>query len=151
VDRRAFIVGVIGVLAAPSALEAQGGRLYRVGVILPGGPYWLAVEGLREGLAKLGFEEGKPFTLQVREAKGDLKVVEAAARELERANVDVLYSVATSVTVVVKRATERVPIVFYAGSDPVASAWSRTSGNREVDSPARTAGSRILARSGLRF
>ena len=39
---------------------------------------------------------------------------------LEKEKVDVIYSVTTSVTIEVKRGTERVPIVFYAGFDPVA-------------------------------
>ena len=60
------------------------------------------------------------MVLHVHDAKGDLKAVEAAARGLEGEKVDVMYAVATSVTVVVKRVTTRVPIVFYAGSDPVA-------------------------------
>jgi putative ABC transport system substrate-binding protein len=121
VDRRAFL-GIVagGLLAAPLAVGAQQARVHRVGVILQGGPYMLAVDGLREGLGKLGFEEGKEFVLHVRDAGGDITRVEAAARELELDNVDMIYSVATSVTVIVKRATQKVPIVFYAGTDPVA-------------------------------
>jgi putative tryptophan/tyrosine transport system substrate-binding protein len=117
-DRRAFL-GSLGLLAAPLAAEAQGPRVYRVGVILQGGPYFAAIEGLRDGLRELGFEEGKQFVLDVRDTKGNLKAVETAARSLEAAKADLIYSVATSVTLAVKRATTSVPIVFYAGSDPV--------------------------------
>jgi putative tryptophan/tyrosine transport system substrate-binding protein len=106
-------------LAAPLAAEAQQARLYRVGVILQGGPYSGAVDGLRKGLAELGLEEGKQFILHVREGKGDLKAVEQAAGNLEQEKVDLIYAVGTSVTLAVKRATKTVPIVFYAGSDPV--------------------------------
>jgi putative ABC transport system substrate-binding protein len=109
-----------GLLAAPLAAEAQQARVYRVGVVLQGGPYLGAVDGLRKGLAELGLEEGKQFVFHVREGKGDLKAVEEAAGDLEREKVDLIYSVATSVTLAVKRATKTVPIVFYAGSDPVA-------------------------------
>lgn len=105
-------------LAGPSPSEAQSPRVYRVGAILHGGSYLLALDGLREGLRELGFEEGKHFVLQVRDTHGDLKLVETVARALEQDNVDLIYTVATSVTVAAKRATRRVPIVFYAGGDP---------------------------------
>jgi putative ABC transport system substrate-binding protein len=100
--------------------EAQQVRVYRVGVILQGGPYYAAIDGLRDGLKEVGLEDGKQLILDVRDVKGDPKAVETAARGLEREKVDLIYSVATSVTLAVKRATERVPIVFYAGADPVA-------------------------------
>jgi putative ABC transport system substrate-binding protein len=122
--RRALtLAGVLALalLAAALAAEAQPARIYRVGVVLLGGPYSLVVDGLREGLKELGFEEGNQFTFDVRDTKGDIKAVEAAARDMERASVELIYSVATSVTVATKRSTTRVPIVFYAGSDPVAS------------------------------
>jgi len=111
----------LALLAAPVAVEAQQARVYRVGVVLQGGQYSAAVDGLRDGLKDLGLEEGKQVVLHVHDTRGDLKAVEAAARSLEGEKVDVIYAVATSVTVVVKRVTKRVPIVFYAGTDPVAS------------------------------
>jgi putative ABC transport system substrate-binding protein len=55
----------------------------------------------------------------VRDAKGDLKSVETVARGPEEEHVDLIYSLATSVTLAVKQVTKRVPIVFYAGTDPV--------------------------------
>jgi putative ABC transport system substrate-binding protein len=116
----ASLLAMLVLLAWASLGDAQHTRIYRVGVISQGGPFALAVDGLREGLAELGFEEGKHFVLQVRDAKGDLKAVETAARELERDNVDLIYTLAASVTLATKRATSRVPIVFYAGSDPQA-------------------------------
>src|SRR5262249_47176813 len=58
--------------------------------------------------------------IDVRDTKGDLKVVEAAARRLEEQKVDLIYTVGTSVSVAAKRATSAAPIVFYAGTDPVA-------------------------------
>ena len=114
------VVFLFSVLAAPFAVEAQQARVYRVGVILQGGSYYEAIDGLRDGLRDLGLQEGKQFVLHVRDGKGDLKVVEAAARNLEQEKVDLIYALATSVTVAVKRATKNVPIVFYVGSDPVA-------------------------------
>jgi putative tryptophan/tyrosine transport system substrate-binding protein len=120
-DRRAFLGTVAGgLLASPLAAEAQQARVYRVGVVLHGGPYLGAVDGLRKGLAELGLDEGKQLILHVRDGKGDLKAVEQAARDLEREKVDLIYAVTTSAALAVKRVTKTVPIVFYAGTDPVA-------------------------------
>jgi putative ABC transport system substrate-binding protein len=119
-DRRAFLGTLAGGrLAAPLAAEAQQARVYRVGVVLQGGPYLGAVDGLRKGLAELGLEEGKQLILHVRDGKGDLKAVEQAAGDLEREKVDLIYSLGTRATLMVKRSTKTVPIVFNAGSDPV--------------------------------
>jgi putative ABC transport system substrate-binding protein len=110
----------LALLAASLAAPAQEARIYRVGIVVQGGPYLGAIDGLRDGLRELGLEEGKELILHVRDVKGDLKAVESAARSLESEKVDLIYSVGTSVTLVVKRATTSVPIVFYAGTDPVA-------------------------------
>lgn len=104
---------------APLDVDAQQARVYRVGVVLHGGPHSSAIDGLRDGLRELGLEEGKQFVLHVRDGKGDLKSVEAAARSLEGEKVDLIVAMSTSVTLAAKRATRSVPIVFYAGTDPV--------------------------------
>jgi len=71
---------ILALFALPLAVEAQQARVYRVGVVLQGGLYFSAIDGLRDGLRELGLEEGKQFVLHVRDSKGDLKSVEAAAR-----------------------------------------------------------------------
>jgi putative ABC transport system substrate-binding protein len=114
-----FVVAA-AILVSCHLAEAQQTKVYRVGVILQGGPYYDAINGLRDGLKELRLTEGKHYVLEIRDAKGDLKVVEEAARNLEREKVDLIFAVATSVTIAVKRATANLPIVFYAGSDPVA-------------------------------
>ncbi len=119
-NRRDTVVALLALGAAPLLTDAQQARVFRVGVILQGGAYYPAIDGLRDGLKALGLEDGKQVILHVRDTKGDLKSVEAAAKGLEKENVDLIYTLATSVTLAAKRATNRVPIVFYAGSDPVA-------------------------------
>jgi putative ABC transport system substrate-binding protein len=101
-------------------LEAHQGEIPRLGVILQGGPFSAVVDGLRAGLREQQLVEGKQFALEVRDTGGDLKAVEEAARSLERQRVALIYTVATSVTVAARQATASVPIVFCAGTDPVA-------------------------------
>jgi putative ABC transport system substrate-binding protein len=113
-----FVLLLVGMLAMPLAAEAQEARVYRIGVITYGGPYLAAFDGLRDGLKELGLEEGNQVIFHMRDVRSDPKAVEAAAKGLEKEKVDLIYAVGTSITAVVKRATQNVPIVFYAGVDP---------------------------------
>jgi putative ABC transport system substrate-binding protein len=113
------VVIATAVLIPLSRSEAQQTRIPNVGVILQGGPWNVVVDGLRDGLSKLRLVEGKQFILDIRDARGDPKAVEEAARSLERQKVALIYAVATSVTVATRRATASIPIVFCAGTDPV--------------------------------
>jgi putative ABC transport system substrate-binding protein len=121
--RREFMSLLGGALAAwplvGALAHAQDAGVPRVGVILQGGLWYAVIDGLRQGLKQLGLVEGKHFVLEIRDTQGDLKRVEDAARSLERQNVSLIYSVATSVTLATKRATQGVPIVFFAGTNPV--------------------------------
>jgi putative ABC transport system substrate-binding protein len=105
-------------LASVHLAQAQQAKIYRVGVILEGGPFYAVLDGLKDGLRELGFEEGKHFLLQIRDLKGVRKAADEAARSLEREKVDLIYVIATSPAIAVKRATAEVPIVFVVGSDP---------------------------------
>jgi putative ABC transport system substrate-binding protein len=115
--RREVIVGLLTAAAWPCMSEAQQRK--RVGILFQGGPYYSGIEGLREGLAASGIQEGRDFAFVVRDAGGDLSAIEAAARGLERDGVDVIVAFATSVALVAQRATLDVPIVFSVSSDPV--------------------------------
>jgi len=119
---RKFTVPVIAALVLASSLvQAQQAKRYRVGFIHEGGSSASAiVDGLKDGLKELGFEEGKQYVLEIHDLKGHLEAVEAAAHGLEREHVDVICTEAASVTSEVKRVTTRVPVVFAVGRDPVA-------------------------------
>ncbi|MBI3759318.1 MAG: ABC transporter substrate-binding protein [Deltaproteobacteria bacterium] len=117
--RRRFLASTAAVLAAPYAAKAQA-RIHRVGVILLGGPYTAVIDGLRDGLKGFGLEERAQFVLDVRDTKGDRASIATAARNLEAERVDLIFTVNTSITLVSMRSTKNVPIVFYAGTDPVA-------------------------------
>ena len=116
-----LVVLALGPLIAPYAAGGQtSGHVYRVGIIHASGYHHVVVDGLRQGLRELGLEEGKHLVLDIREIDGDPKAAEEAARDLERGNVDLIYTVNSQVTIAARRATARTPIVFYVGADPVA-------------------------------
>src|SRR5205809_1700872 len=98
------------VLASIHPAQAQQTKVYRVGVIVQGGPDYVIVDGLKSGLRDLGFSEDRHYLLEIRDLKGDRKAAEEAAKSLEREKVDLIYAVNTSVNIVVKGATTAVPI-----------------------------------------
>ena len=111
---------IIAVLSAGRVAEAQQQKLYRIGVIYPGGPLRDIIDGLRAGLKDLGLAEGKQFTLAIEDTKGDAKAAETAAKNFERGKVDLIFAIASTIIAAAKEATTSVPIVFIIGSDPVA-------------------------------
>jgi len=116
---RLFLAALAAALLLPAhAVNAQS--VHKVGVILQGGSWYEVVEGLRDGLKRLGLEEGKQYALDIRDTHGELQTVEQEARTLERQHVELLYTLSASVTVAAKRGTSTTPIVFVSGTNPVA-------------------------------
>jgi putative ABC transport system substrate-binding protein len=107
-------------VGAVSSVQAQPHKPYRIGVIHEGGPYRVTVEGFKDGLRAAGLEPGKDVVLEVRDVQGNRQALAGAAKSLEQAKVDLLFSVSTSATIAAKGATREVPIVFAIGSDAVA-------------------------------
>jgi ABC-type uncharacterized transport system substrate-binding protein len=114
-----FALGVM-LLAYSSPSQAQQPKTYRIGVILPGGPLHEVIDGLKDGLKDLGFEEGKQFILTIRDTKGETKAAIEAARSFDLEKVNLIYALTTPVITAAKEATVNTPIVFCIGSDPVA-------------------------------
>jgi len=129
-DRRTFLGTSFGVLLAPLAAKAQQTtRIYRVGVVLEGGPYYANIDGLKAGLGELGFREGTHYALLIRDVKGDVGALDGAAKDLEQDNVDLIYATATSVTRAVQRSTSKSSIIFNVGTDPVSTGLVKSFAN----------------------
>jgi putative tryptophan/tyrosine transport system substrate-binding protein len=117
-----MVKGLSTALVVVAALTAQAQpitKLQRIGVIYAGGPYEAVVQGMRAGLVESGLTEGKHFVLHVRDTKGRRRDIEAFAKQLANERVDLLFTITTSVSLGAKAATREIPIVFYAGNDPV--------------------------------
>jgi putative ABC transport system substrate-binding protein len=106
-------------LALCSSAKAQQ-KVYRIGVLFPGGPLSETVDGLRKGLNELGLEEGTHYSLAVRDTGGNAKEAAAAAKMFEQEKVNLIYAIASTVITAAKEATQSIPIIFSVGSDPVA-------------------------------
>jgi ABC-type uncharacterized transport system substrate-binding protein len=126
-NRRAFVAGLGGVLAAPLAVEAQqpAGKVYRLGVLSTTTPpgssdQRAAVILVPRALRELGYVEGQNLIVERRYAGGKLDRLPGMAKELVQLGADVIFAVALPAIQAAKDATATIPIVFYGNFDPVA-------------------------------
>jgi len=119
VERRGFIVGTLGLLAAPLAVETEPARkAYRIGVVSSRS---LASEheAFREGLRQLGWVDGQNVAIEYRFMDGQLDRMAAVATDLIRLDVDVILANNAAAALAAKRATSTIPVVFVLVADPV--------------------------------
>lgn len=134
-DRRSFVRMAGGGLLVPVCVAnaQQSGRIYRIGVLAPGGSpssYDTFVAGMRA----LGYVEGRNLSLEVRSAGGQLERLPQLVDELIRLPVDVIAVAGPGPLRAAMSATTRIPIVMIASSsDPVgegvAQSLARPGGN----------------------
>ena len=117
--RRREFIKVIGGAAAtwPVAARAQQAeRMRRVGVMMgyagtdPAAQAQIAA--LRQGLQKLGWEDGRNIRIDVRFPGGDAGVARAIIMELMSLTPDVLVTNTNLVTTVAQAEVQTVPIFF---------------------------------------
>src|SRR5712692_7500915 len=109
-----------GLLVGGFPVEAQSPR-HRVAVLTPGGAFSPALEGFREGVAQLGYQEGKDIALLVEDAQGEVASLASRAAKIVDAKPDVIFTIGTASTAVAKQATTTIPIVFTFVGDPLRS------------------------------
>src|SRR5262245_44336361 len=137
-DRRTFVAGSLGLLAAPLAVEAQqAGKIPRVGVLHAGStgePAAIQREPLERGLRELGWVPGANIVIDYRYAAGSATRLAELAVDLARSGVDVIVGRGDSAIDAARQATTTIPIVMSAwAGDPVADgvvkSLSRPGGN----------------------
>lgn len=90
-----------------------------VGVLTPGPAWKPVVDGLREGLGKLGYRDGINVRFMVEDSNRDFPGLASWAATLAEAKPDVLFAVTTPHAMAAKRATSTTPIVFVSVGAPV--------------------------------
>ena len=118
--RRRFLLaaGAMGA-AMPAGVRAQGGKVFRVGVLVLGQPepFWSI---FRNTLKDLGYVEGGNITFEYRSAEFVPARLDALAAELAALKVDVLVAVQTPAALAAKKATQTIPIVLAGVGDALA-------------------------------
>jgi putative ABC transport system substrate-binding protein len=132
--RREFITLLGGGAALwPANGFGQQPRVKRIGALVIGNADAASFsKQLQEGLAELGYDEGRNYVLELRSAEGQLARLPELARELVAARVDVIVALFTPCAFAAKNATRDIPVVILAG-DPVGTglveSLSRPGGN----------------------
>jgi putative tryptophan/tyrosine transport system substrate-binding protein len=123
--RGEFITLLGGAAAWPLAARGQQAeRMRRVGVLMlypdsdPEGQ--LRATAFRQGLEKLGWTLGRNVQIDFQWGLGDAEWIRSAAAQLLRLVPDLILANGDAATRVMQQSTRAVPIIFIAGSDPVA-------------------------------
>jgi putative tryptophan/tyrosine transport system substrate-binding protein len=124
--RRRQFIGLMGTAVLPLAARAeQRRRIPRVVYLSPiGVPS--QVMSFRTQLRDLGYLEGRNIRLEFRDAAGETDRLPALAEHLVQAgDVDVIFAISTPAALAAHKATQTIPIVAFAGVDPVASGLAK--------------------------
>ena len=123
--RLSIIALSLGLLLADSPPKAQQAKLPRVGILLLGGP-GPSSDSLRQGFTQLGYVDGQNVITEFRFVRGQFDRAPEIAAELVRLDVDVIVAVGAIGVQAARKATSKIPIVFSAVIDPVASGYAAT-------------------------
>ena len=121
--KKIILLALCSLLLAPcSTVDAQQtGKIFRIGLLDPSDARSSAVrlEAFWQEISKLGWIEGKNFTIESRfgEEKTD-RLAELAA-DLVRLKVEVIVCASTAAALAAKKATTTIPIVMASSADPV--------------------------------
>ena len=114
IARRKFVVALAGAGAWPLAAHAQQ-PVPVIGYLSPFRPGVYALPEFLEGLAEVGFVEGRNVVIEYHWANGDYGLFPALAVDLVRRRVSVIYAETTPAALAAKAATTSIPIVFTIG------------------------------------
>ena len=108
-----------------AARAQQGNRVRRIGVFMgsdENSPQAKATfSAFTQGLADLGWTDGRNVRIDLRYGSGDSNRIRALAQELIGLQPDIVLTDTIAATVALQRETRTIPIVFADVGDPVAS------------------------------
>ncbi len=114
-----FSLLLIGGLLADGAGAAERSAPILIGAVTESWGPTPAIIGLRDGLRELGYRENEQFVIGVRFTQGDPAALPSAVRELAQQGVDFIFASEQNALKAAQAATNRIPIVFAGGGDPV--------------------------------
>src|SRR6266550_1546313 len=99
----------------------QAGKIVRIGFLDPSTASGSAVlvDAFRQELSKLGWIEGKSFTIEYRFAEQKNERLSELVADLVRLKVDLIVTAGTPLALAAKSATTTIPIVMATTGDPV--------------------------------
>ena len=130
-----WLLILLTVASVHLAEAQQPTKIPRIGVLAAATPATAAhlVEAFKQGLHEHGYVEGQNVVLELRFGDGKAEQFPILAAELVRLKVDVIVALTNPVIDAVRQATQTIPIVMPAASDPVGAGFvaslARPSGN----------------------
>ena len=114
----AAIVGVWGPASRANEPNPKA-KVYKLGFLwgLPPIAEWVAA--FDQGLAELGWHNGRNITVEHRSADGHFDRLPAPVAELIDLKVDLIVALSAPETAAARKATETIPIVFVVHGDPI--------------------------------
>jgi putative ABC transport system substrate-binding protein len=109
---------VLGIVLAPADAQ-QNTRIPRVGFVAPQGRSLPLFDAFRQGLADLGYVDGKNIVIEPRFAEGHYDRFPQIFSELLALHVDVLAVTGAVTARAAKKAATSIPIIFSVVLDPV--------------------------------
>jgi len=112
---------VVAFAMCDAAVEAQQtAKIPRLGYLMAFSPdQSLDLKAFRQGLATLGYVEGKNIVIEYRYAEGKLNRLPDLAAELVALKVDIIVALNPPSALAAKHATKTIPIVMRSTDDPV--------------------------------
>jgi putative ABC transport system substrate-binding protein len=135
IKRRDFIAGLGSTAAWPLAAYAQQPAVPVIGYLRSGSRAFFESNeaAFRQGLASMGFLEGRNVTIDYQYSNSQYDRLSAAAADLLRRQVTVIYAADNASATTIKGANTKTPIVFRVGGDPIelglVTSLSRPTGN----------------------
>ena len=130
-----WLLILLTVASVHLAEAQQPTKIPRIGVLAAATPATAAhlIEAFKQGLHEHGYVEGQNVALELRFGDGKAEQFPILAAELVRLKVDVILALTNPVIDAVRQATQTIPIVMPAASDPVGAGFvaslARPSGN----------------------
>jgi putative ABC transport system substrate-binding protein len=118
--RREFIAALGGTAAWPLALHAQQ-SVPVVGLVVAASPapYASRVRAFNQGLAEIGYVDGRDVSIEYRWSYDQNDQIPALVADLIRKQATVIVAGGTRTALAAKAATSTIPIVFYTVTNPV--------------------------------
>lgn len=119
--RRVFLSLLLTALVTSSlvAVAQQAEKPWRIGFLRVGQPPAAFIGGFQKGLREQGLVEGRHFVIEYAIAKNSSQVAEAAMELVDR-KVDIIVASGTPSVMPARDVAGKVPVVFVATLDPVA-------------------------------
>jgi putative ABC transport system substrate-binding protein len=136
VRRREFIPLIAGAASWPFSLHAQQSKVPTIGFLSTSALNSTdrSIAAFRRALGETGYIEGQSIVIEYRTAQDEADRLQMLAADLAHREVAVIVTVSNATAALAaKAATQRIPIVFYMGADPVetgvVASLSRPGGN----------------------